>query len=267
MSNSICYENSFADIHNHGTITRISYIRCSPPRRLRPKGTLVLLHDFFKTNYQFRYVVDLFAMGGFVTIIPDLPGKHISIRHQPDARVSLDSLCSDLASFLRLDIINERVHLVGIGMGAHLASTLSSRHNSKVASVVLIDAQTSQKSTDALKFLSSMPAKIPSTVRRNAFARYLDIQSENTSLLSSEDINEYADSFSEPRVLLNMQQAYHSFQSTDCNLKDTSEPMRSLAWSPEEQPEDFTVAVLSVLKLSTPLKSTKRHSQSHTSRL
>lgn len=267
MSNSIYYENSFADIHNNGTTTRISYIHCSPPRRLRPRGTLMLLHDFFKTNYQFRYVIDLFAMAGFVTITPDLPGRHISTRHQPDSRVSVDSLCSDLASFLSLDIINERVHLVGVGMGAHLASLLNSRHNSKVASVVLIDAQISQKSADALKFLSSMSAKIPSTVRRNAFARYLDVQSENTTLLSSEDINEYVDSFSESRALLNMQQAYHSFQSTTSDLKYTPEDMRSLAWSPEEQPEDFAVAVLSLLRLSIRSKPSKQHLQPHTSRL
>lgn len=268
MSNTMCYENSFADIHSDAT-TRIAYIRCTPPGRLRPKGTLILLHDFFKTNYQFRHVIDLFAMAGFITISPDLPGRMISAQQQPDSRINMDSLCSDLASFIRHDIITEPVHLVGDGMGAWLASTFASRHRNSVASVMLVDAQRSEKSEEALKFLSGLSAKVPRAVRRNAFDRYLDIQHKNASLLSSEDLDEYTDSFSDSRTLLNMQQACYNSLSTSCNLKDALNGTTSLPWLPEEQPEDFAVAVLGAIRLSTQQKAPKLDMQSktHASRL
>lgn len=222
MANSISYEHSFADILAHDTVTRISYILCRPPRRLKSKGSLILLHDFFKTNYQFRYVIDLFAMAGYTTFALDMPGKHISSRPRQNDKVSTESLSTDLAHFINLDMVQQPLHIAGIGMGAQLATSFTERHPNVVASVTVVEPQRSEKSEDALKFLSSLPFKIPLMVRRNAFDRYLDNSLQSSSILASDELDEYADSFSAPHALLNMQQAYCSFLNNTYDINNLS---------------------------------------------
>lgn len=77
MSNMLCYENTTIDVSVDDEILRIEYIRCGPPARLQPKGTMILFHDFFRTSYQFRHVIDLLAMGGYITLAPELPARRV----------------------------------------------------------------------------------------------------------------------------------------------------------------------------------------------
>lgn len=235
------------DISVDDEILRVSYVRCSPPARLKPKGTMVLLHDFFRTSYQFRHVIDLLAMGGYITIAPDLPGKHVRSQQRTDRGISKESIAATMIEMLRVVDVQRPVNLVGCGFGALIASMLTTQHPDLVASATLGTGS----STDDLQGIVALSGSTTKEERLQAFKQCLTSDT-NTSSLSNEDIEEYVEAFSDPSVLLAMQVLSRAPPLGDV-LATCSATVSAQSWalelrldaSPEEEPEHFALSVLS----------------------
>jgi len=247
MSNILCYEDSTIEVSLDDEILRASNIRCSPPARLKPKGTMILLHDFFRTSYQFRHVIDLLAMGGYITIAPDLPGQRVWPQQRAARSISKENIAVSMVEMLRVAGFQQPVHLVGCGFGALIASMLATQHPDLVASAAL-GAGSSTSDLEGIVALSGSSTK---EERLQVFKQCLTSDT-NTSSLSNEDIEEYVEAFSDTSVLLAMQVLSRASSLGDvpatCSSTVTAHPWTlelRLDVSPEEEPEHFALSVLS----------------------
>ena len=277
MSNTLQYEQSFIHVGSNDDARRIVYTRCLPPSRLKPKGTVILLHDLFRTSYQFRHVVDLFAMGGYNTICPDLPGSHVWPRRRIDSRISRKTLASSLAEFLDVLHIHSVVHLVGCGLGAEIASSFGGSHPSRTASITCSHALHSSMVTNRYQMLLSLSPASSNQACVAAFMHDLDDTSSLSTISFRADIQEYVNAYSDCQTILQMQlvcrtvcakttattraddrshtstlllQTEHDetpsqlFETSSCTIRKLPGTSHSL---PEEEPEHFALAILSFL--------------------
>lgn len=250
MSNTILYEQRFVDLpssHSSSAIDRIQYVRCAPPARLRPKGTIVLLHDIFRTSYQFRHVVDLFAMGGYHILSPDLPPKTQSSRPMLDARISIDMLASQVSQFLRSLSMLEPIHLIGCGsFGSQIAFRLNLIRPELVASLIFCHSVPSKSTMDRLQPLLRLPASCPRDAKFAAFKQLLASPGQqNSEYLFNDDIEEYVDAFADPRDLVQMQLAYREITS------NTQSPTTSSPESASEAQAKPKLSTTDILLLQT----------------
>lgn len=221
MSNMICYENLIADIYTPDRIVRFNYVFCCPPTRLAPKGTVVLLHDFFKSSYQFRHAVDLFALAGYITVAPDFPGKTISKKSLSSTKTSMRTLASELSQFLQLIVIRHPVHLVGVGFGAHIAAELAIQHSESVASITCCCDSHFAGDIRRLEHLLRLPASTSGTQLHSALRQFFTRAEGSTTPLSEDDLAEYIAPFAHPGRLLELQQASKAALKNSHTLHDS----------------------------------------------
>lgn len=248
MSNTILYQQRFVDLPSANSsyaIERIQYVRCAPPARLRPKGTIVLLHDAFRTSYQFRHVVDLFAMGGYHVLAPDLPPKVRSSRPIQDARVSIETLASQVSQFLQSLIISEPIHVIGCGrFGTQIALQLGSIQPEFVASLTLCQPNPSKSTVARLESLLGLSDSCPRHIKFAAFKQLLASPGQQCSgSLFNDDVEEYVDAFSNPHDLIQMQQAYREMMS------NTKSPSTSVSEFTSEVHTNFKPSTIDILLL------------------
>lgn len=224
MSNMVCYENLIADVYTPDRIVRFNYVLCTPPTRLQSRGTVVLLHDFFKSSYQFRHCIDLFAMAGYVTIAPDFPGRTISRKSLSSSKISMRTLTSELSQFLRLIEIRRPVHFVGVGFGAHIATELAIQHSEIVASVTCCCDPHFAGDVRRLENLLRIPASASGKQLHSALKQFFD----STTELSEDDLAEYITPFSEPGRLLDLQQASKRVLKSEHTLHESMTDLAEL---------------------------------------
>lgn len=115
----IIYRTRVADLpldspsHELGVI--LSYIACPPPEGKRSKGTVLLIHGFPQTNYQYRRVITPIADAGYTVIAPDNRG--IGQSSKPINGYTKASLAQDLHTLLEEIGVTDKVHVVGHGTG------------------------------------------------------------------------------------------------------------------------------------------------------
>ena len=245
MSNMLLYEESCAEVSVDDDVLRITYIRCSPPARLEPKGIIILLHDFFRTSYQFRYVVDILAMGGYITVAPDLPGKPMWTQQRSGCYPSSDHIAASVIKLMKAIKLEQPIHLVGCGLGASIATTIATRYSDLVASVV----RAGGSSRNALQNISTLSVSATEGERRQAFLQYLTSNSA-TMDCSDEDIEETVTAFAEPLMLQTHKKMHEVLTATDNTVTPTTASRNAkiadqfLDLTPEE-PEYFALSVLS----------------------
>lgn len=113
---------------------RIYYIDCLPSTG-EPKGTILLIHGFPETSYQFRHVTGPLAEAGYRVIAPDYRGAGYS-SHPPDGYTK-DVLAQDLHRLVTEHVgVNEPIHVVGHDIGGMIAHAYVAQFPSHVASVI-----------------------------------------------------------------------------------------------------------------------------------
>jgi len=245
MSNMLLYEASCVEVSVDNDILRIDYIRCSPPARLKPKGTIILLHDFFRTSYQYRHVVDILAMGGYITVALDFPGKPIWTQQRPDRCPSSDQISASLVGFMRALKLEQPIHLVGCGLGALTATTIATHHLNLVASVV----QAGGSSRNDLQDISILSISATEGERRGAFRQYLTSKGTRPCY-SDEEIEDTVAAFANPVMLLAHKKIYDALVASDRSEKPMTASRNAkiaeqyLDITPEEEPEHFALSVL-----------------------
>ncbi|ETI26492.1 hypothetical protein G647_03269 [Cladophialophora carrionii CBS 160.54] len=132
--------NRVARVQSEGESPRIFYVEALARQPKEKKGTILLIHGFPETSYQFRHVMKPFAEAGYHVIAPDKRGHGYSSKpvgdiHQQDP-FTKKSLAQDLHTLVRMHIgIRDKIHVVGHDIGAMVAHAYVSQFPEHVETV------------------------------------------------------------------------------------------------------------------------------------
>jgi pimeloyl-ACP methyl ester carboxylesterase len=113
---------SALDAYNDpNTQLHIAYIVCRPPATDPTLGTILLIHGFPQTSYQFRHVITPLSDAGYVVIDPDYRGAGRSSKPHVEAErgFNMEVMARDLRELvLKVGSEQERakLHVVGHDM-------------------------------------------------------------------------------------------------------------------------------------------------------
>jgi len=109
------------------TFTEVSYAYIDNSPASTPKGTLLLIHGYPETSYQFRHVIPKFVEHGYRVIVPDYRGAGHSSK--PREGYNKVTIAGDLYKLLTEHLeIKEKVHVVGHDIGGMIAHAFAARY-------------------------------------------------------------------------------------------------------------------------------------------
>lgn len=223
----------------------IHYILCQPPDGTKPKGTVLLIHGFPQTAYQFRHVITPISDAGYTVIAPDLRGGGGSSK--PWSGYDKHTLAGDMhalvASVLKID---SKIHVVGHDIGAMVAHAYATRYPDETASVCWGEAPL--PGSDAFAFRRGSPGgwhytfhavpDLPELLVEGKEKIYLkhfyDRLSQNPDAINNDDLVVYAQAYAQPGALRCGFNWYRAFDEDGARnekwLKDNGQcPVRCLA--------------------------------------
>jgi pimeloyl-ACP methyl ester carboxylesterase len=112
------------------------FIDCPPPSGTKSKGTILLIHGYPETSYQWRHVITPLSDAGYRVIAPDCRGAGYSSKTRGMEGYSKKSIAADLAKLLEILEIKEKIHVVGHDIGGMTAHSFASQYPDKTASVM-----------------------------------------------------------------------------------------------------------------------------------
>ena len=114
---------------------RIYYIEAQP--RNKQKGTILLIHGFPQTSYQFRHVVKPLADANYRVIAPDYRGHGFSSKPLLDVSgFTKKEIAKDLHQLLSKELgITDKIHVVGHDIGGMIAYAFVAQFPDSVASI------------------------------------------------------------------------------------------------------------------------------------
>lgn len=94
---------------------KIHYVSCKPPPDEQKKGTILLIHGFPQTWYQFRRVITPISNAGYHVIVPDYRGAGESTKPSQEQAVFTKAVMAEDLHLLLTQHLNitEKVHIVG----------------------------------------------------------------------------------------------------------------------------------------------------------
>lgn len=114
---------------------RIYYMECLPP--IDKKGTILLIHGFPQSSYQFRHVIAPLAQAGYHVIAPDYRGHGFSSHPLGDTGYTKKELANDIFQLVTKHVgITEKIHIVGHDIGGTIAHAYVAQFPDHVASVI-----------------------------------------------------------------------------------------------------------------------------------
>ena len=190
---------------------RIHYIECLPTSG-EPKGTILLIHGFPETSYQFRNVIVPFAEAGYRVIAPDYRGAGYS--SCPPDGYTKDVLAQDLYKLVTEHVgVKEPIHVVGHDIGGMIAHAYVAQFPSHVASVIWGECPLpgtkfyeDTKHTPPLwhfdfQAQTDIAVALVSGKEKMYLKHFYDRFAQNTQAFSNEDVEFYAMQYSRPDSL------------------------------------------------------------------
>ncbi|OXB37331.1 alpha/beta hydrolase fold protein [Cryptococcus neoformans] len=132
--------------HLHGTPStpdevRYYYIDCLPSPSTPKKGTILLIHGFPETSFQWRHIITPLSNEGYRVIAPDYRGAGHSSKPRGLEGYTKASIAADMVNLLELlgvcEKEKEKVHVIGQDIGGMIAHSFASRYPQMTASVML----------------------------------------------------------------------------------------------------------------------------------
>lgn len=199
---------------------RLHYIDCPPPSNTY-KGTILLIHGFPQTSYQFRHVIIPLADAGYRVLAPDYRGAGRSSK--PASGFTKTVMAADLLKLIRIHLnIREPVHLVGHDIGGLIAYAYASRYSEHVASVAwgecpLPGTSAYEASKDSLWHFSfqsvpDLPEALVAGCERIYLQHFFDTESYNSTAISSQDLEHYTSMYSQPGAMRCAFGIYRAFE-------------------------------------------------------
>ncbi|KAJ9615207.1 hypothetical protein H2200_001281 [Cladophialophora chaetospira] len=139
-SDTVQIFNRVSQVQCEGESVRLFYVEALARQPKEKKGTILLIHGFPETSYQFRHVMTPLAEAGYHVIAPDKKGHGFSTKpvgniHQQDP-FTKKSLAQDLHNLVRMQIgIRDKIHVVGHDIGGMVAHAYVTQFPEDVATV------------------------------------------------------------------------------------------------------------------------------------
>ncbi|KAF2817781.1 alpha/beta-hydrolase [Mytilinidion resinicola] len=187
------------------------------------KGTILLIHGWPQTSYQFRHVISPLTTAGYRLVIPDYRGAGQSSK--PASGYDKITMATDLHTLVREHLgFKEKIHIVGHDIGGMIAYAYATRFADHVASVVwgecplpgttLYDEV--KRSDDVFHFLFHRVLDLPEALvagRERVYIRhFFDKQSFNTAWITQGAMDVYASAFEQPGAMRAGFEIYRAFE-------------------------------------------------------
>lgn len=202
---------------------RINYIECTPAETETLIGTLVLLHGFPQTSYQYRHVVGPFSEAGYRVVAPDYRGAGGSSK--PRAGFTKSIMARDIFRLVHDHLgIHTKVHVVGHDIGAMIAHAYATRYPECVASVVWGECplpgttayENDKRDPAQFHFVFHAVADLPEALvagREEVYLRhFFDKNSLGTDAISQEDLKRYVADYAQPGAMRCAFEVYRAFE-------------------------------------------------------
>jgi len=185
----------------------IHYISCPPPAQAKAKGTIVLIHGWPQTSYQFRHVITPLADAGYTVIAPDYRGAGKSSKPREGYEKSV--MAADIHALLTKHLgIKDKVHIVGHDIGGMIAHAYATRFAVHTASVALGECPLpatepyddfAQNNRGVWHFHFHWQADVPEMLtagkERQYIKHFYDRLLVNAAAIEDEDVDHYAHMF------------------------------------------------------------------------
>lgn len=203
---------------------RIAYIDCHPPSNVEKKGTIVLLHGFPQTSYQYRHVVPPLAEAGYRIIAPDYRGAGSSSKEASGYTKS--TIAGDIMKLLEYLAIPNPIHLVGLDIGGMIAFAFASRYPQLLSSVIwgecplpgtsAYEADRTIHAVQQFHFIFHSVPDLPEALVAGRERIYLNHFFSklvyNANAITSDDLTHYSEIFSQPGAMRCGFELYRAFE-------------------------------------------------------
>jgi pimeloyl-ACP methyl ester carboxylesterase len=200
---------------------RLSYTKCPP--RSDSKGTILLIHGFPQTSYQFRHVITPLSDAGYCVIAPDYRGagqssKPLNGYHKTQMAEDLHLLITDHLG------IKDKIHVVGHDIGGMITFAYASRYPGDVASVIWGECplpgtspyEQIKGTTDVFHFVFHQVPDLPEFLiagkEREYCKHFYDKLIHNTAGIDDTALDHYALMYSQPGAIRAGLEVYRSFE-------------------------------------------------------
>lgn len=200
---------------------RISYIEC--PAAAETKGTVLLIHGFPQTSYQFRHVIKPLAKAGYKVIAPDYRGAGQSSK--PKAGYEKTQMAEDLHILIRDHFgIKDKIHVVGHDIGGMIAFAYASRYSEDVASLIWGECplpgtnlyEEVKALPDVFHFVFHRVPDLPEFLiagkEREYLKHFFDKQLYNSAAISPADLDHYTLAYKQPGAIRAGLEVYRAFE-------------------------------------------------------
>ncbi|KAI6789771.1 hypothetical protein KC353_g216 [Hortaea werneckii] len=101
----------------------LAYLDCEADTstNIKPRGTVLLIHGFPETSYQWRAVIPTLTASGHRVLAPDYRGAGESSKSTNDEGFTKASMAADMIMLLDSKGVDEKVHVVGHDIGGVIA--------------------------------------------------------------------------------------------------------------------------------------------------
>lgn len=113
---------------------KLAFIEQAAAPNMTLNGTILLIHGYPQTSYQFRHALPLLSAKGYRCIVPDYRGAGDSSKDHIDFRKL--TMAADMIALLDHLGLKEPVHVVGHDIGGMIAAAMAARWPERVQSVV-----------------------------------------------------------------------------------------------------------------------------------
>lgn len=237
MSCTVRHRNAYLS-EEGGQVLRIHYVESVPS--VQPLASVLLIHGFPETSYQYRHLMIPLAEAGFRVIAPDYRGTGDS--SHPSDGYDKETMANDLRRLMQnhLNII-EPIHVVGHDIGGMIAHAFATKFPSYTRSVAWGEAciPGSQFYTDAKgtvdKFhfvFHSAPDGLAEALvagREHLYLKqFFDRQIVNTEGVNKDDFEHYVQFYSLPGAMRSAFEVYRNFpKDEERNLQVVREQGKS----------------------------------------
>lgn len=202
----------------------IHYISCKPPSSAQAKGTILLIHGFPQTSYQFRRVITPLSDAGYNVIIPDYRGAGESSK--PWNGYTKDIMARDLHRLVtEHEGIKDKIHVVGHDIGGMIAHAYAVLYPGHTASVCwgecpLPGSKFYHDGKSTMPFwhftfhtVPDLPELLVAGRERIYLKHFYDRLAQNPSAISTHDLDVYATSYAMPGAMRAGMNAYRAFEA------------------------------------------------------
>jgi len=206
-----------------GEEIRLNYIDCHNRGNDECKGSILLIHGFPQTSYQFRHVISEFAKAGYRVIAPDYRGAGQSSK--PQRGYHKTQMAEDLYILIKDHLkIQKKVHVVGHDIGGMIAFAYASRYPDDVASVIWGECplpgtsfyEKVKGSPELFHFVFHQVPDLPEFLiagkEREYLKHFFDKLLYNSLGITPADLDHYALAYSQPGAIRAGLEIYRAFE-------------------------------------------------------